>query len=100
MTGTASKAEISPTSENLFGCGPKNILCTSQRMYPAVKTTPNAANAVGQPQTSKVPINIVISDTKPLVPGNPSEAIPARINIQASTGILAANPPRSGMYLV
>ena len=60
--------------------GPKNIFCTTPSMYTAARMTPAAAPTVWMPLNTlsgleaKVPMMIMNSPTKPLVPGTPMEA--------------------------
>ena len=95
--GTNCMPETSVMSAKRSLMGPNITRWIVQSMYPAARTTPNAAIAVGIAIGLNAPRKMSISATKPLVPGKPSEASPATRRATARKGMRFASPPRSGM---
>ena len=95
--GTYWIGDASVKSAKRSRSGPNITRWSVHRIYPAARTTPNAATAVTIGKSANAPRKTIISATKPPVPGKPSAASPATASDADRTGIRRAKPPRSGM---
>ena len=77
--------------------GPMMTLPMARKMYTAVTTMEAVAAIVATlcrvPPFSQLPINTIISATKPLKPGRPKEVRPAIINTVEINGMVLSKPP-------